>query len=74
MPETNRIEYKQDIFGDSFTRMIFRFEDDIKSSVKILNLIKEDNNNMKGFSRRNLFYMKNFIIFTNPRNPCNSMI
>jgi hypothetical protein len=30
MPETNRIEYKQDIFGDSFTRMIFRFEDDIK--------------------------------------------
>ena len=42
MPETNRIEYKQDIFGNSFTRMIFRFEDDIKGSVKILNLIKED--------------------------------
>jgi len=42
MPETNHIVYKQDVFGNSFTRMIFRFENDIKGSVKILNLIKED--------------------------------
>jgi predicted HTH transcriptional regulator len=42
MPETNHIVYKQDVFGNSFTRMIFRFENDIKGLVKILNLIKED--------------------------------
>ncbi len=30
------------VFGDSFTRMIFKFENLQKSSVKIINLIKEN--------------------------------
>jgi len=35
---------KSFIFGNSYTRMIFKFENVEKSSEKILNLIKENKN------------------------------